>query len=272
MTMTIRAGALAAMMLSAALAQSAAPRRASAQQDLATRVRDARDGKVRFTFASRPDVCGQGNSISTRPNSRTNWNGGTSADVEWDNDCEHGPVRMVLNVQSHTVTGIRAYVGGRWRAASEVTDLGTVSAASAASYLLTLGRTLSGSLAEKAIFPASLADSVTIWPALLEIARDERVSSQARRGAVFWLGQYAGDAATKGLVELVGDDTLGRDVRESAVFALSQRPKDEGVPELIRIARTNKDPQIRKRALFWLGQSNDPRALQLFEQLLAGTK
>ena len=31
---------------------------------------------------------------------------------------------------------------------------------------------------------------------------------------------------------------------------------------------TNKDPEIRKKALFWLGQSHDPRALDLFEELL----
>jgi len=66
----------------------------------------------------------------------------------------------------------------------------------------------------------------------------------------------------------VVDGGIDREIREQAVFALSQRPKDEGVPALIRVARTNKDPEIRKRALFWLGQSGDPRALALFEELL----
>jgi HEAT repeat protein len=53
-----------------------------------------------------------------------------------------------------------------------------------------------------------------------------------------------------------------------AVFALSQRPRDEGVPALIAVAKTNKVLEIRKKALFWLGQSNDPRAIDLFDQLL----
>jgi HEAT repeat protein len=61
---------------------------------------------------------------------------------------------------------------------------------------------------------------------------------------------------------------VDREVREQAVFALSQRPRDEGVPALIRIAKTHNDPEIRRRAIFWLGQSNDPRALALFEELL----
>jgi HEAT repeat protein len=57
-------------------------------------------------------------------------------------------------------------------------------------------------------------------------------------------------------------------VRKQAIFALSQRSTDEAVPALIRIARTNDDPELRKTALFWLGQSEDPRAVSLFEEIL----
>ena len=85
---------------------------------------------------------------------------------------------------------------------------------------------------------------------------------------MFWLGQAAGDAATRGLNDIVVDNSVDREVREQAVFALSQRPRDEGVPALIAVARTNKDPEIRKKALFWLGQSHDARAIDLFEELL----
>ena len=63
-------------------------------------------------------------------------------------------------------------------------------------------------------------------------------------------------------------DQADLEVRKHAVFALSQRPPEEGVPALIRIARTNRDPELRKTALFWLGQSEDPRAISLFEELL----
>jgi HEAT repeat protein len=66
----------------------------------------------------------------------------------------------------------------------------------------------------------------------------------------------------------VGEDTVDREVREQAVFALSQRPQEEGVPALIRIAKTHGDPDIRRKAIFWLGQSHDSRALALFEDLL----
>ncbi|HEX4602271.1 MAG TPA: HEAT repeat domain-containing protein, partial [Gemmatimonadales bacterium] len=71
-----------------------------------------------------------------------------------------------------------------------------------------------------------------------------------------------------GLTGLTDDSSVNRDVKEQAVFALSQRPREEGVPALIRVARANPDREVRRKALFWLGQSNDPRALALFEELL----
>jgi len=45
-------------------------------------------------------------------------------------------------------------------------------------------------------------------------------------------------------------------------------PKDEGVPMLIQVARTNRNPEVRKQAMFWLGQSKDPRAVKFFEDIL----
>jgi HEAT repeat protein len=89
-----------------------------------------------------------------------------------------------------------------------------------------------------------------------------------RRSAVFWVGQAAASAATAGLVEVVGDAALNREVREAAVFALSQRPRNEGVPALLAAARTDRDGTIRRSAIFWLGQSEDPRALAYFEEVL----
>ena len=52
------------------------------------------------------------------------------------------------------------------------------------------------------------------------------------------------------------------------MFALSQLPKDDGVPRLIQVARTHSNAAVRKQAMFWLGQSNDPRALKFFEEIL----
>ncbi|MGI8400261.1 MAG: HEAT repeat domain-containing protein [Gemmatimonadaceae bacterium] len=240
-------------------------------QSIASRVARVSNGTVRMTFAAKPGICGSGNSIrhENGPGS-TNWgNWNESRDVEWDNECSMGPARVVLDRRNGELSDLRFYVGGRWRpAGSDVVDLGTVSAHEAADYLVSIAQTEKGSMGSKAIFPATIADSAVIWPALLNLARNADVPRNTRTQSVFWLGQAAGDAATRGLNDLVLDNRIDREVREQAVFALSQRPRDEGIPALIAVARTNKDPEIRKKALFWLGQSNDPRALDLFEELL----
>lgn len=256
-------GAAASLVLAAAAAAPLAAQGAVQNaSDLAARIHAAPDGKVRFSYRVRPDVCGDGNSISTNDGRRA------SSDVE--STCEHGPGRVVLDVRGHAVTGLRTYVGGKWRSEA-ATDLGDVPPQAAADYLLSLAHDAQSSVAKRAIFPASIADGVTVWPTLMKIARDDGYQRDVRRDAVFWLGQLAGNAATAGLAELAAADTVDRAVRESAVFALSQQ-HEAGVPELIHIARTNRDPEIRRKAIFWLGQSNDPRALALFEDLLAKGK
>jgi hypothetical protein len=53
------------------------------------------------------------------------------------------------------------------------------------------------------------------------------------------------------------------------LVVLGQRSSDPGaVTHLLEIARTEKDPELRKMALFWLSQSDDPRATKLLEDLL----
>ena len=58
------------------------------------------------------------------------------------------------------------------------------------------------------------------------------------------------------------------EVKRRAVFALSQLPSAEGVPLLIDLARNHRIPEVRRQAMFWLGQSKDPRAIDFFEQIL----
>ena len=246
--------------------------RDTSAQSIASRVALVSNGTVRMSFAARPGICGSGNSIThTNGRGRTTWgdNWNNSSDVEWESDCSLGPARVVIDRRGGEPTDLRFYVGGRWRpAASDIVDLGTVPAREAADYLLSIVESNRGSIGKKAIFPATIADSAEIWPRLIKIARNPDLPRESRTQSVFWLGQAAGDAATANLSSLVLDNSVDREVREQAVFALSQRPRDEGVPALITVAKTHKDPEIRKKALFWLGQSGDPRALDLFEQLL----
>lgn len=237
-------------------------------QSIASRVNRVREGEVRLTFALRPGVCGNGRNVWY--NDRGNYNrydDRYSRDVEYDYDCTSGPGRLVVVRRDGETTDLRFYVGGRWRASSTATDIGAVSSRSAVDYLIGLAESQDGKAGREAIFPATLIDSVTIWPMLMRIARNDSRPRETRQQAIFWLGHLAEEPATRGLSELVGDAAIDRDVRESAIFALSQR-RGEGIPALINVVRTSRDPELRKKALFWLANSRDPRALDLIEELL----
>lgn len=246
----VRSAAAAAVV--ALLAGAAAP---AAAQTLAQRVAAA-DGKVRFSFATRDGVCGNGRNISIRDNDTS----------EWKSDCEPGPARVLLEVERGAVRSLETRVGGSWRAGTGATDLGEVQPDEASRYLLGLAERLDRD-GDDALFAATLARGVTVWPDLLRLARDRDVPRDTRKGAVFWLGQAAADAATAALDSIVVEDG-DREVRKAAIFALSQRPREQGVPALLRVARTSPDPELRRDAMFWLGQSEDPRALKLFEEVL----
>ncbi|MEO8200451.1 MAG: HEAT repeat domain-containing protein [Gemmatimonadota bacterium] len=235
-------------------------------QTLSSRIGDTKDGLVRFTYAARPGVCGDGgNSIRTGDNNYIR-----NGNSEGNCPCEYGPVRVTLTLSQGTVTRMRVGVGSHWRdSTTRATELGQVSVNEASTYLLSLARTSRNQAGSDAVFAVTLADSTTPWPELIRLARSPDVRNDTRKQSVFWLGQAAGDVATKDLADLAEDDGQDREVRESAVFALSQLDSERGVPALIRIARSNRDPKLRRTALFWLGQSNDPRALDLFEDILA---
>jgi hypothetical protein len=224
-------------------------------QSLEERVARVANGTVHLSFAARNGVCGSGTNINLH-----------DGENDWEYECGPQLVRVALRLLDHRVVDVRTHVGGRWRVAGAATDMGTVRPQDAAAYFLRLaerGNDVSGD----PVLPAALADSVTIWPSLLRLARIPTLPDELRRTAVFWLGQQAAAEAGKALDSIAGDKRGDREVRKQAVFALSQR-EGEGVPALIRIARSNPDPELRKTALFWLGQTEDPRALALFEEIL----
>lgn len=221
-------------------------------QGIGERVASVDNGKVRMTYAARPNVCGNAEGHGWR----------IREDDDWTGDCDAGPVHLQIEVRAGRIVDIDAWMGGRWRGGSPALDLGRVGTRALVDYLLTLD-------ADDAIFPAVIADSVTVWPRLLVIARDSHRPERVRQQAIFWVAQAAGDSATAGLAALSEDDP-DREVRKHAVFALSQIRSANAVEVLIRIARTNRDPEIRRTAIFWLGQSRDPRAIDYFEEVLRG--
>lgn len=224
-----------------------------AAQSLADRIA-ATEGEVRLSYGTKPGVCGDGRKINT----------GTSMHRDTRGWCEPGPARMRLTVRQGQVVDADLSVGGRWNDASADLDLGRVAAPAAAEALLALAAEARDDGGEL-VLGAVVADSATVWPALLHLALAPSVSDDTRDNATLWLGFAAGDA--------LGPDNNADedDVRESAIFALSQRPKNEAVPALTRVVQGDHPVHLRKSALFWLGQTDRERAISVYEEILRGS-
>ena len=237
-------------------------------QSLADRITGARDGPVTFHYAARPGVCGDGEHFIRT--GRSSYHGSFSSHRRME-PCIFGPVQVRLTLESGSVTRVQSWVGPL--RSREARDLGAVPAAEAARYLMTIAARGSPSVSAKAIFPAVLADSAVVWPALLAIARDDESRSRGtRREALLFLSRFASGAVSghpnEPFDEDEGEETADEDLKTHAVFVLSQLRNNEGVPQLLEVARTSRSARVRSQALFWLGQSGDPRALALFESVL----
>jgi len=120
---------------------------------------------------------------------------------------------------------------------------------------------------DRVVFALSRTKDPAGIPLVIEAARTDK-DPHIRGQALFWLAQRAASQISKEAI----DNALANDpdsaVRERAVFALSQMNNGEGIPRLIELAKTHRDPAVRKKAMFWLGQSKDPRAIDFFAQVL----
>jgi len=129
------------------------------------------------------------------------------------------------------------------------------------------GQNTDHAVREDLVFALYLFNGQAATSELIALAR-RNADPGIRKEAIFWLGQKASAAAVKALGDVI-DSPEDLEIKKQAVFALSQLPEDIGTPKLIDIARHNPHPRLRKEAIFWLGQSDDPRALDLFTEILA---
>jgi hypothetical protein len=94
-------------------------------------------------------------------------------------------------------------------------------------------------LQNQAIVAIALHADPAALDRLLTFARSGK-DARLRGDAMFWLAQRAGAKAMDTIAGAIDRDP-DTEVKKKAVFALSQMPKDEGVPKLIEVARTNKN-------------------------------
>jgi hypothetical protein len=119
---------------------------------------------------------------------------------------------------------------------------------------------------EHVVFALSLRKEKEAVVEMIRIAREE--DEESREKAVFWLGQKASEESIKALKDIVQSPTEEDKLKEQVVFSISQLPAEKSVPMLLNIAKTHKSASVRKKAMFWLGQSGDPAALKYFEEIL----
>jgi HEAT repeat protein len=120
-------------------------------------------------------------------------------------------------------------------------------------------------LRKKVLFSVSQAGGSENMRWLLSIARDGSQPMELRKQALFWAGQ--GNAPIADLANLYGSLTQ-RELREQLIFVYSQRDEPAAVDKLLEIARRDPDTELRKKALFWLGQSHDPRAAKALQDII----
>ena len=232
-------------------------------QGLARRVEGATSPNVQFHFSARPGVCGDGRTyIRTDTDS---WYGSVN-DFTRSQPCEPGPVRVVIVRSDREPIRIETF-GGTLRTDSSAADLGRVSSAEAANYLMSIARTAEGRVGREALMPATLADSATISAALLDIARDQNKSRDMRRSALSWLARRRdardGMETTELVRVLAGfarNDTEHNTFRQSAIGVLARLDRGEGVPMLIEMSQNTTDTWAARHAAEALGRSGDPRA------------
>lgn len=124
---------------------------------------------------------------------------------------------------------------------------------------------LSEKLRDNVFLAVSRSDSPRASRWLAGIAANANEATHVRQQAMFWLGQGRGPTAD--LVRLY-DKLDETSLRSHYTFVLSQRRDSEALDKLIDVAQHDRDNSVRHQALFWLGQSKDPRALAFIRDLV----
>ncbi|MFL5585787.1 MAG: HEAT repeat domain-containing protein [Gemmatimonadaceae bacterium] len=235
---------------------------ASGAQTLASRIASASGRSVQFSYKPRPGVCGDGRTyISTGAG---NFYGSFSSDAS--NQCESGPVRVVLDLADRNVVALRTYVGAD-PAANDgaTTNLGAVSPGEAADYLLTMAARADGRVGRDAIFAALLGDSVDASARLLDIGRDQARPLETRRAALSGLTRTESrqlDRIASSLVQIATNEGDVQGVRTQALSVLSRLDHGAGIQPLIQLANSNASSWIGRESMRVLSSSGDPRARQ----------
>jgi HEAT repeat protein len=102
---------------------------------------------------------------------------------------------------------------------------------------------------------------------LMDVASDAKFSVEIRKQAIFSAGQTG--VSTAELSALYSKLT-DRQLKEQTIWVLSEKGDDAAVERLMSIAKSDPDREVRKKAIFWLGQMNHPRVKQFLIDIING--
>jgi hypothetical protein len=122
----------------------------------------------------------------------------------------------------------------------------------------------SGEIREHAVFALTQSHLPQAPERIKQVSLEDQ-DAEVRAQALFWLAQTQVPWAGEWIVSRLDADP-DEHVREQAVFALSQL--EDGTGRLLEVLHSKRDAETIRRALFWLGQSEDPRALAELEKIL----
>ena len=120
-------------------------------------------------------------------------------------------------------------------------------------------------LKKKVLFSLSQMRGVGNDRWLLNIALDTS-NSEDLRGHALWTAGQAGIAGSE--LASMYDRLTDSEVKEKLIWVLSESKDREATDKLVDIAQRDRDREMRKKALFWLGQKNDPRVQKILIDIL----
>jgi HEAT repeat protein len=127
-------------------------------------------------------------------------------------------------------------------------------------------RLQSGELKNKLLFSIAQSGGKENLAWLVEVARNRSEPLELRKQALFWAGQ---EGATGGDLARLYDSFNERELRDHLIFVMAQDADRAAADKLLEIAKKDPDPELRKKALFWLGQIDDPRAAEALEDIIS---
>jgi HEAT repeat protein len=106
---------------------------------------------------------------------------------------------------------------------------------------------------------------------LTDLVRNEQESTEMRKQAAFAIG-VSKDASALSALQSLYPAVSSREVKKQIIFASSiNKSSDQAIDFLVKVASDDPDRELKKQALFWLGQKAGKRSLEVLGKTVEST-